>query len=103
SKSLDQADRIFNLLAKSNVDKKSIVVGLGGGVIGDIAGFVASTYLRGINYMAVPTTILSQVDSSIGGKNGVNLSIGKNLVGTIYQPTLVIINFAYLESLPERE
>lgn len=103
SKSLDQAHRIFNLLSRSQVDRKSIIVGLGGGVIGDIAGFVASTYLRGIAYLAIPTTILSQVDSSIGGKNGVNLAAGKNLVGTIYQPTLTVINSNLLATLPERE
>ncbi len=103
SKSLKQAQKIFELLAKSNVDKKSVIIGLGGGVIGDIAGFIASTYLRGLSYVAIPTTILSQVDSSIGGKNGVNLSAGKNLIGTITQPTMVIINHNYIKTLPERE
>src|SRR3989344_8065956 len=91
SKNISQIIRIYKTLSKKNIDKKSVLVALGGGVVGDISGFIASTYLRGIPFVAVPTTILSQVDSSIGGKNGVNLDTGKNLVGTIYQPNTVVI------------
>lgn len=103
SKNISQVIKIYKNISKKNIDKKSVIVALGGGVVGDIAGFVASTYLRGISYIAVPTTILSQVDSSIGGKNGVNLDSGKNLVGTFYQPDTIIIDFNYLKSLPVRE
>ncbi|MES2768074.1 MAG: 3-dehydroquinate synthase [Bdellovibrionota bacterium] len=103
SKSISQAIKIYKTLSKKNVDKKSVLVALGGGVVGDIAGFVASTYLRGLPFISVPTTILSQVDSSIGGKNGVNLETGKNLVGTFYQPDSIVIDFNYLKTLSKRE
>lgn len=103
SKNLSHVMRIYKKLSQQNVDKKFILVALGGGVIGDLAGFIASTYLRGLPFISLPTTILSQVDSSIGGKNGVNLETGKNLIGTFYQPDRVIIDFRYLKSLPNRE
>lgn len=103
SKSLNQVAKIFETLSKSNLDKKSVIVALGGGVIGDIAGFVASSFLRGIKFVSIPTTILSQVDSSIGGKNGVNLKTGKNLIGTFYQPDEIFIDYKYLKTLNDRE
>ncbi len=103
SKNIANVIRIYKVLSRNHVDKKSVVVALGGGVVGDIAGFIASTYLRGLPLISVPTTILSQVDSSLGGKNGVNLETGKNLVGTFYQPDRVIIDFKYLETLSDRE
>lgn len=103
SKSISQAIKIYKKLSVVSVDKKSAVVALGGGVIGDLTGFVASTYLRGLPLISIPTTILSQVDSSLGGKNGVNLESGKNLVGTFYQPDQVIIDYKYLETLSDRE
>ena len=79
------------------------MINLGGGVISDIGGFSANTFNRGIDFVNIPTTLLSQVDSSIGGKTGVNTNLGKNLIGTFYQPKLVISDINFLQSLPERE
>ena len=84
-------------------DRKSVIIALGGGVVGDVSGFIASTFMRGINYFQVPTTLLSMVDSSIGGKTGINIPQGKNLVGTIYQPKAVFIDQNLLNTLPEEE
>ena len=84
-------------------DRKSIIIALGGGVVGDVSGFIASTFMRGINYFQVPTTLLSMVDSSIGGKTGINIPQGKNLVGTFYQPKAVFIDQNLLNTLPEDE
>jgi 3-dehydroquinate synthase len=103
SKSLRQANRLFGELPTLGLDRQSFVVALGGGVVGDLAGFVAATYLRGLALVQVPTSLLAQVDSSVGGKTGVNLPQGKNLVGTFYQPRLVIADTDTLSSLPERE
>ncbi len=94
---------ILAYMAKNGFSRCDAVVGLGGGVVGDLAGFVSSTYMRGINYIAVPTTILAFVDSSVGGKTAINLNYGKNLVGTFYQPNAVFINRSYAKTLPERE
>ncbi|MDK2896595.1 MAG: 3-dehydroquinate synthase [Candidatus Atribacteria bacterium] len=102
-KNLATVEEIYHQLIKLNLDRKSFLLSLGGGVITDITGFVASTFLRGIAYFQVPTSLLAQVDSSIGGKTGVNLPEGKNLVGTFYQPGMVLVDVSFLKTLPERE
>ena len=94
---------ILTELLKRGLDRNSCIVALGGGVIGDITGFVASTYMRGIHFVQMPTTLLAQVDSSVGGKTGVNHYLGKNMIGTFYQPRLVWIDTGTLDSLPQRE
>ncbi len=91
-----------NVLSKG-VDRKTVLVSIGGGTLGDLSGFIASTLLRGIDLILIPTTLLSQVDSSIGGKNGINTKFGKNLIGTFYQPRLVIIDPLFLSTLSKRE
>jgi 3-dehydroquinate synthase len=93
----------YDEMAKHRLERKSFVVALGGGVVGDLAGFVAASYLRGIPFVQVPTTLLAQVDSSVGGKTGINLKAGKNLVGAFYQPKLVVCDLATLDTLPKRE
>jgi 3-dehydroquinate synthase len=90
-------------LLKAKFDRSSLLIALGGGVVGDITGFVASTYMRGIKFIQVPTTLLSQVDSSVGGKTGVNHPLGKNMIGTFYQPSLVVIDIDTLKTLPNKE
>jgi 3-dehydroquinate synthase len=103
AKSLANVQRCYDLLAKHRLERKSFIVALGGGVVGDLAGFVAATYLRGIPFVQVPTTLLAQVDSSVGGKTGVNLKAGKNLVGAFHQPRLVLCDLDTLKTLPSRE
>ena len=103
AKSLKMAQTCYDQLAVHRLERKSFIVALGGGVVGDLAGFVAATYLRGIAFVQVPTTLLAQVDSSVGGKVGVNLKAGKNLVGAFYQPRLVLCDLDTLKTLPERE
>lgn len=93
----------YDRLAAHRLERNSFIVALGGGVVGDLAGFIAATYLRGVPFVQVPTTLLAQVDSSVGGKVGVNLKAGKNLVGAFYQPRLVLCDLTTLESLPVRE
>ena len=90
-------------LIKNNVNRKSVIVAIGGGTLGDLTGFVSSTVLRGLDFFLIPTTLLSQVDSSIGGKNGINTTYGKNLLGTFYQPREVLIDISVLDSLPKKE
>jgi len=103
SKSLRVAARVYDALLAARLDRASAIVALGGGVAGDLGGFVAATFLRGIAWAAVPTTLLAQVDAAIGGKTGVNHPRGKNLVGAIYQPALVVADIETLRSLPPRE
>ena len=103
AKSLSALEGIFSQLIELGCDRSSTFLALGGGVGGDSAGFVAATFMRGVDYIQIPTTLLAMVDSSIGGKTGVNLPAGKNLVGVIWQPKAVVIDPKLLESLPERE
>ena len=94
---------IFDGLLSARHDRKTTIIALGGGVIGDMAGFAAASYQRGVNFIQVPTTLLSQVDSSVGGKTGINHPLGKNMIGAFYQPQLVLIDTATLATLPARE
>jgi len=103
TKSLEQANRLYDRLIDLQADRHTLVVAVGGGVIGDLAGFVAATYARGIPFVQIPTTLLSQVDSSVGGKVGVNHPRAKNMIGAFYQPLGVLIDTSLLETLPDRE
>lgn len=103
SKSLDEVARVSALLVEAGLDRHGFVVALGGGVVGDLAGFVAAIYYRGIPFVQVPTTVVAQVDSSIGGKTGVNIPAGKNLIGAFHPPALVVADLDTLASLPNRE
>ena len=103
AKSLKTIQACYDKLACHRIERSSFIVALGGGVVGDIAGFLAASYLRGIGFVQVPTTLLAQVDSSVGGKVGVNLKAGKNLVGAFYQPRLVLSDLDTLKTLPKRE
>ena len=103
TKRWDSVSRILDALVEHGADRKSVVLALGGGVIGDLAGFAASIYMRGIRVVQVPTTLLAQVDSSVGGKTGINHASGKNLIGTFHQPSLVVSDMDVLQTLPSRE
>ena len=98
-KNLETVGKAVEFLSDNGIDRDSSIIAFGGGVIGDITGFVASSYMRGIKFLQVPTTLLAQVDSSVGGKTGVNINTGKNLIGSFYQPSAVIADTRYLNSL----
>jgi len=102
-KNLSTLQQIYNDLLRFKLDRKSALVALGGGVVGDITGFAASTYMRGIAYIQIPTTLLAQVDSSVGGKTGVDHELGKNMIGAFWQPKLVWIDVDTLQTLPMRQ
>jgi len=102
-KTLDSLNLIFTALLKHNHGRDTTIVALGGGVIGDIAGFAAASYQRGVRFIQIPTTLLAQVDSSVGGKTAVNHELGKNMIGAFYQPSTVIIDTLTLNTLPKRE
>jgi 3-dehydroquinate synthase len=103
TKSLKWVGYLYGQAAAAGLDRNSLIVALGGGMVGDLAGFVAATYLRGVRFVQVPTTLLALVDSSVGGKTGVNLEQGKNLVGAFYQPVEVDADLELLKTLPQRE
>ncbi|MCD8157455.1 MAG: 3-dehydroquinate synthase [Clostridiales bacterium] len=102
-KNLDTIYDFYTKMTENKLDRKSVVIALGGGVVGDMAGFAAATYMRGITYVQIPTTLLSQVDSSVGGKTGVDFMGNKNLIGAFYQPAFVFMNSSVLKTLPPRE
>lgn len=103
SKSFSSYQKILNKLFELKFDRSDTIIAFGGGVVGDIAGFSAATYMRGIKYIQIPTTLLSQVDSSVGGKTGINVTQGKNLIGAFYNPSLVIISPYFLDTLSDKE
>ena len=102
-KSKDSLDSIYAQLLENKADREITLIALGGGVIGDITGFAAATYMRGVNFIQIPTTLLSQVDSSVGGKTGINHPLGKNMIGAFYQPKCVISDMNVMKTLPSRE
>src|SRR5260370_16898584 len=102
-KRLSTLESLAEKLVKAGADRKAVVLALGGGVVGDVAGMLASVYMRGVKLVQIPTTVQAQLDAAIGGKTGVNLRAGKNLLGTFYQPQLVLIDPAILPTLPERD
>jgi 3-dehydroquinate synthase len=103
SKSLEQTEKLYSKLIKAGLKRDGLIIALGGGVVGDLAGFAAATFLRGVNFVQIPTTLLAQVDSSVGGKVGVNHPLGKNMIGSFHQPRMVIIDPLVLDTLPMRE
>ena len=103
SKSFYQLESLLNQFFEAQLARDGLILALGGGVVGDLAGFAAAIALRGIDFIQVPTTLLAQVDSSVGGKTGINTSRGKNLIGSFYQPKLVIIDTGVLDTLPKRQ
>jgi 3-dehydroquinate synthase len=103
NKSLDSASKIFSILHKEKCGRDTLLIVIGGGTIGDLAGFVASTYMRGVSLVHIPTTLLSMVDSSIGGKSGVNFKSAKNFIGTFYPPSFVVCDTNFLKTLPQAQ
>ena len=103
SKDLSTVEKLCRQLVRSGADRNALLLAVGGGVVGDVAGFVAASYARGIGIIHVPTTVVAQVDSALGGKTGVNLPEGKNLVGAFYSPRAVLADSELLETLPQRE
>lgn len=102
-KNWDSLNQIFSSLLEHTIDRKAVLIALGGGVVGDICGFAAASYMRGVRFIQVPTTLLAQVDSSVGGKTAINHPLGKNMIGAFYQPEAVIIDPEVLQTLPARE
>ncbi len=102
-KSLKTAENLYTQALENGLDRSSVIIALGGGVVGDLAGFIAATYMRGINYVQIPTTLLAQVDSSVGGKVAVNHPLAKNIIGSFYQPKSVYINIDTLKTLQDRQ
>ncbi len=102
-KNLETVNKIYDVLMQSHFDRNCTIIALGGGVVGDITGFAAATYQRGVAFVQVPTTLLAQVDSSVGGKTGVNHPLGKNMIGAFHQPACVIADMNTLDTLPQRE
>ncbi len=102
-KNLDTAGRIFDRLLEARFDRSCVLIALGGGVVGDVTGFAAACYQRGVDFVQIPTTLLAQVDSSVGGKTGVNHPLGKNMIGAFHQPRCVVVDVTTLDTLPERE
>lgn len=102
-KRIQQIDRFCGEFLSAGLDRSSIVIALGGGVVGDVAGFAAASFMRGVRYIQVPTTIVAQVDSSVGGKTGVNHALAKNIIGAFHQPSAVIADLSFLRTLPPRE
>src|SRR3989344_430591 len=102
-KNSETLNLIYDALLQNRCERSTTLIALGGGVIGDITGYAAATYLRGVPFIQVPTTLLSQVDSSVGGKTGINHPLGKNMIGAFYQPQLVLADIATLDTLPQRE
>jgi 3-dehydroquinate synthase len=102
-KNLDSVEHIYHRLLELEADRSTVITGFGGGIVCDITGFAASTYMRGLRFNFIPTTLLAQVDASIGGKNGVNLSMYKNIIGTFSQPQFILVDFNLLKTLPQRE
>jgi 3-dehydroquinate synthase len=102
-KTLEVLNRIFTALLENRCDRKTTLVALGGGVVGDMTGFAAATYQRGVSFIQIPTTLLAQVDSSVGGKTGVNHALGKNMIGAFHQPNVVLIDTDTLNTLPDKE
>src|ERR1700752_4046349 len=103
TKDLDHFGRLAEEILAAGIERGTMLVALGGGVVGDLSGFAAATLLRGIDFVQIPTTLLAQVDSSVGGKTGINTRMGKNLIGAFYQPRLVLADISVLASLPRRE
>jgi 3-dehydroquinate synthase len=103
SKNLSTLRKLYDECVSNELDRSSVIVALGGGVVGDVAGFLAATYMRGIGFVQIPTSLLAMVDSSVGGKTGVDLPAGKNLVGAFWQPKIVIVDPMFLQTLPKRE
>ena len=103
NKNQKSVDNILSILLSKNFNRNDCVISIGGGITGDVSGFAASVFKRGLKFINIPTTLLSQVDSSIGGKTGINSKYGKNLIGSFYQPSLVVSDIIFLKSLPKRE
>ncbi|MDH5481010.1 MAG: iron-containing alcohol dehydrogenase, partial [Nitrosomonas sp.] len=102
-KNWETLNLIHDTLLKNHCERNTTIIALGGGVVGDLTGFAAATYLRGVPFIQVPTTLLAQVDSSVGGKTGINHALGKNMIGAFYQPLMVLADSATLNTLPDRE